>query len=340
MTSGFKATASAMVRHRALLVRAAIRSEAEALSALSIQVWLQTYATDGVSQTLARHVLNTYSPAQFMQWISDRNRLTLVALQGDNLIGFALTSFDTAALNTVATPELLTLYVQTRFIGLGVGTALLRATQNAVAQRSGDCRLTLSVNAENSAAIGFYRHHGFDECGTTNFYLDTVAHKNYVLRGPASTPQPDCDQIRAVRFGENGCIAGLITKTLESSVDASKEEKTIFLANMVKNLTWASRNPDACIHLVFVRAQRIVGVVLIKENSHLCTLMVNPADHRSGVGAALLRLAVILCRQSAPGSTILLNASRNAVGFYLAHGFKKIPGAQEPLRATRMQLLP
>ena len=319
------------------LVRAAIPDDANSLSALAIQVWLHTYAVDGVSGTIARYVLNTHCTAEFLRLIKNTHYVLPVALRGDYLIGYALARFDAVTTAMTPTPELQTLYVQTGSVGRGIGTALLRAIQDETAQRRGGSGLTLSVNAKNRSAFAFYRHHDFIEYGVTNFYLDAIAHENYLLRGPASAPQADCQQIRAVRSSERAGIAVLITETLETSVDASAEEKAHFLSSMLSNLEWACQHPDQCVHLVYIRAKRLVGVILVKEHWNLCALMVEPAEHRSGVGVALLDLAVMLCRGRSPQAALRLNASRNAVGFYLAQGFEIVEGADALQRTTPMQ---
>ena len=338
MTDGYDFPFNALDCRPPFLLRDAIGRDADSLTALAIQVWLHTYATNGISPAIARHVLATYTTEQFLRWVNDPHYVLLVALQRDSLIGFALASFNAAVPTATTIPELLTLYVQPRFVGRGVGSALLHAMQDEATQRRGSSCLELSVHAENGSAIDFYRHHGFVEIGMTNFYLAEVAHKNLVLRGPAHAPQPAFDRIRAVRSGERASIAALINETLHISVDASVTEKTHFLSSMQNNLDWACQHPEQCVHLVYLRAQNIVGVVLVKEYWNLSALMVHPAAHRTGVGGALLELAVARCRARSTHGTIRLNASRNAVEFYLAQGFEIVEGASALLRTTPMQM--
>ena len=49
-----------------LHIRPPIAADAPALAALSIQVWLDTYATEGVSDLIARYVLDEFTPAAFV----------------------------------------------------------------------------------------------------------------------------------------------------------------------------------------------------------------------------------------------------------------------------------
>jgi len=54
-----------------LQLRSAAATDAHALAALAIQVWLDTYATDGVNELLGRHVLDAFTPSGFAALAQD-----------------------------------------------------------------------------------------------------------------------------------------------------------------------------------------------------------------------------------------------------------------------------
>ncbi|WP_422086628.1 GNAT family N-acetyltransferase [Variovorax sp.] len=165
-----------------LQVRPGVATDAHALAALAIQVWLDTYATDGVNDRLGRHVLDAFAPSGFAALAQDPDATLLVAQNDAYLVGYALLRFDAAQpLAQLGNTELCTLYVQERFTGAGVGTALLRQARTAVAERTGADALWLAVNTRNRRACGFYEKHGFSLRGRTWFVLGEDRHENHVL---------------------------------------------------------------------------------------------------------------------------------------------------------------
>jgi len=162
----------------AITLRAADVEDAQCLSALSIQVWLSTYATRGVSAAIARHVLCEFSPAHFVA-LSDAPGVSLwVAEANSHLVGYALVNGGEAhVLDGQRTSELCTLYVQEPFTGKGIGSRLL----NAALDHAGAGHLWLAVNAGNLRAQAFYRKHNFSVQGTRPFVLDGVGHENHIM---------------------------------------------------------------------------------------------------------------------------------------------------------------
>lgn len=163
-------------------MRLATRNDANNLSALATQVFLHTYATEGVSDELSAYVLDAFAPSAFERAVSDPSSAILIEEAGDALIAFSELAFGAAcpADHSVST-EVTRLYVQEHFSRKGVGTRLLEACRRLAHDRVGDTALWLSVYAGNSDAIGFYARQGFRRAGELWFELDTVAHLNFVL---------------------------------------------------------------------------------------------------------------------------------------------------------------
>ena len=53
------------------LLRAACHADAQNLAVLATQVFVHTYATDGISRTIAGHVIETFTAARFSASIAD-----------------------------------------------------------------------------------------------------------------------------------------------------------------------------------------------------------------------------------------------------------------------------
>jgi ribosomal protein S18 acetylase RimI-like enzyme len=165
-------------------IRQGERRDAENLSALAIQVWLHTYATDGISPVISRYVLSEFTPLKFEALLSEPSSAVLVAETGENLVGYARVTSGTACpVPTRSAVELATLYVQEHFIGQGVGRALLGQAEQWARQRAGTS-IWLTVNSRNLRALAFYEKHGYTRLGITHFTLGHAQHENLVLGGP------------------------------------------------------------------------------------------------------------------------------------------------------------
>jgi ribosomal protein S18 acetylase RimI-like enzyme len=165
-----------------IAVRPAVEADAHTLAALAIQVWLGTYATEGVNDLLARYVLDAFTPSKFAALTKDADACLLVAEVDSYLVGYALLRFSAIQpLVPEADSELCTLYVQEPFTGAGVGSALLQKARASVRERTGTEALWLLVNVKNRRACGFYAKHGFVEKGLTHFVLGEGRHENHVL---------------------------------------------------------------------------------------------------------------------------------------------------------------
>jgi ribosomal protein S18 acetylase RimI-like enzyme len=164
------------------IIRPARAEDAHNLAALAIQVWLHTYATDGIREALSRYVLAEFTPARFLERIADPDRLLLVAEDGIHLLGYAGLDFAAAPeAGAGARTELATLYVQEHFAGRGIGGRLLAAAAEAASGRRGSPALWLSVYHRNDRALAFYRKQGFTERGAFDFEFGGERHRNLVL---------------------------------------------------------------------------------------------------------------------------------------------------------------
>ena len=162
-------------------IRQAIPADAECLAVLATQVWLHTYATDGISVVIARYVLAEFSAAKFADVLTQAHSTVLVAEMDGHTVGYALVSLGLACPTGGPSVEVATLYVQEHFAGQGVGSALLLECQHVAQQRTGSCAIWLTVNAQNLRAIAFYKKRGLAKTGTAYFELGGEKHENQVM---------------------------------------------------------------------------------------------------------------------------------------------------------------
>lgn len=169
----------------ALRLRAAVPADALCLGVLATQVFLDTYATEGIRPAMAREVLAAYSTAAFEAAIARADTRLCIAEVDAHLIGFAQVTLNaTHELAPAGRPaELLRLYVQEPFTGRRVGTALLRQAED-LARAAGAQVLWLTPWVHNERALAFYARRGYADHGLTWFHFEGESHGNRLLARP------------------------------------------------------------------------------------------------------------------------------------------------------------
>ena len=166
-----------------LRIRPGQTGDASRLAVLATQVWLHTYATDGITAEIAQYVLSELTVEKFSASLGEPETSLLAAEYGECLVGFAAIRFGAPCpAATEAVVELQTLYVQEHHVGHGIGRSLLQAAEAMAHERSAS-PLWLTVNAKNARAISFYARQGYSKVGTTYFVLGEGRHENHVLVG-------------------------------------------------------------------------------------------------------------------------------------------------------------
>jgi ribosomal protein S18 acetylase RimI-like enzyme len=165
------------------VIRNARHEDAARIAVLATQVWLHTYATEGISAGIADYTRSELTPDKYLAIQNDALAHIWVAERGAHLVGFAVLNMGVPCPTHASTlAELQTLYVQAHFVGQGVGRQLLSVAEKRAFDLAG-MPLWLTVNAQNAEAIGFYMHQGYTKQGTTDFVLGDQRHENLILIG-------------------------------------------------------------------------------------------------------------------------------------------------------------
>lgn len=166
-----------------VVIRKAQEGDAPRIAVLATQVWLHTYATEGVSAEIADYTRTELIPEKYQAIQKDPASHLWVAERGGCLVGFVVLKMDAPSpTNTLTLAELQTLYVQAHFVRQGVGRQLLSVAEKEAFDLAG-MPLWLSVNANNAQAIGFYLRQGYTKQGVTDFLLGNHRHENLVMIG-------------------------------------------------------------------------------------------------------------------------------------------------------------
>lgn len=164
-------------------IRGGLPSDAGCLAVLASQVWLHTYATNGITNEIAEYVLTELTVEKFAASLRQPDTHLLVAECSKGIVGVAVLKYGAVCPGVAgAVVELQTLYVQAHFMGRGIGRALLQAAEALAREQSGGA-LWLTVNAQNARATAFYARQGYTQVGTTYFVLGQGRHENRVLVG-------------------------------------------------------------------------------------------------------------------------------------------------------------
>ncbi|MBY0233623.1 MAG: GNAT family N-acetyltransferase [Burkholderiaceae bacterium] len=168
----------------ALELRLARPDDAARIAALARWVWLDSYASDGVSEAFAGYLRREFDE-QALRRAIDLSPHWLVQ-EGEMLQGWA--QLDAGAECPALLPagieqavELHRLYIAPPCVGRGLGVRLLRQVRQQWPQRA----LWLSAWEGNEGALRFYRREGAQLWGEAWFELDGQRHRNEVLGWPA-----------------------------------------------------------------------------------------------------------------------------------------------------------
>ena len=158
------------------MIRPALSVDCINLAALSIQVWLNSYARDGLRSGLSEYVLTTFTQKHFEQLLSRQDYEILVYEQQEHLLGFIALDLKSHFNTADNGYEVDTLYVQNRHQGKGLGRQLLQAASTSYGKN-----YWLTTWVGNLEGLSFYQHLGFTDIGEYFFELEGEQHENRVL---------------------------------------------------------------------------------------------------------------------------------------------------------------
>ncbi len=159
--------------------RKATPDDSLCISVLGMQVYLDTYAPQGIRLSIAEDVLHNFSPPIIAEVMDKPDTTFIVAESNHHMVGFA-------QLNARARHELVPLhnatelhrlYIQEKFTGRGLGRSFLaQAEKTAIAE--GASALWLTAWVGNARALAFYSAQGYEEAGSTLYSFQGKDYEN------------------------------------------------------------------------------------------------------------------------------------------------------------------
>ena len=165
-----------------LRLRDARLEDALCIGVLATQVFLDTYATDGVRPALAREALAHFSSAAIAALLARDDTRFIVAERNGYLLGFVQITLGArhADVHGSVSAEVVRLYVQRRFQGQHLGMRLLQQAAS-LALAEGTTQLWLTAWVGNPHAIGFYAAQGWRDVGSTDYVFEGEAFLNRIF---------------------------------------------------------------------------------------------------------------------------------------------------------------
>ena len=162
-----------------ICVREAGAADALCLHALATQVFLDTYAPQGIRAPVAREAQQELSVAAFLERLAAPSVRVLLAEREGFLVGFAGVTLGAthALVGKGPAAELSRLYVQSPFTRGGIGSLLLRRVE-ALASAAGASTLWLTAWVGNARALAFYASQGYEELGSTDHEFENERFEN------------------------------------------------------------------------------------------------------------------------------------------------------------------
>jgi ribosomal protein S18 acetylase RimI-like enzyme len=167
--------------NKSIRIRQAEESDSLNLCMLKIQVWLHTYATEGIRSEFSEYLSEEFTREKMRKMLMDKDKITLVAEQEGHLL--ACVELDWKSYNSNCdgnAPELTVLYVSEHFHGQGVGFQLLSEMERLV-REAGCAGLWLTVFHENVRAIAFYERQDYKCVGKTYFSMGENQYENWIM---------------------------------------------------------------------------------------------------------------------------------------------------------------
>jgi len=144
--------------------------------------------------------------------------------------------------------------------------------------------------------------------------------------------------IKAVAITDLPAVRDLITTSVMASIPLPDDDQQWLLNGIMESLDRWQAEPETCLHLKYVEGERMLGVLLLKDDWNLVNLFVDPARHGEGIGRALVEAAVQHVR-TIGNPSIRLNSSDFVVEFYRRLGFvQQGPGKDRPGGCVPMEL--
>lgn len=156
-------------------------SDCKNIASLAVQVWLDTYATEGIRDVFTEYVWNELSPQNITKKFVEDDHKFFTVKKNNHLIGFVeMNEESPSPMDENSRLEIDKLYIQNNFCGKNIGTDIINFLCDYY-KSSEFNEMWLTVYENNLRAIKFYQKNNFLETGEFYFQLEDESHRNLVM---------------------------------------------------------------------------------------------------------------------------------------------------------------
>jgi diamine N-acetyltransferase len=156
------------------VIRLAEKKDCINLTVLSIQVWLETYAIEGIKTEYSKYVIATFTEKYFLDLLTNSQYRLIVSVSEETLQAFVLVNLTSKFEEHNYGFEIEKLYVHSHFKGKGLGRRLLSEVEKKFGKP-----FWLYTWVENESNK-FYKHLGFKMVGQLHFQFANSLIENNV----------------------------------------------------------------------------------------------------------------------------------------------------------------
>lgn len=167
---------------RGISIRRGTSNDHILLAEIGAETFYDTFASVNTSQDMQAYLENAFHPRIQAAELAEPSSSFFIAEVNGESVGYARVLEGRHVLEIPGTHpiEIVRLYARTRWIGKGIGAALMQACLDEARTRSCDV-VWLDVWEENHRAIRFYRKWGFEQVGTQKFRLGSDIQKDWLM---------------------------------------------------------------------------------------------------------------------------------------------------------------
>lgn len=153
-------------------IRGAVREDAEMLTALAARTFYDAFAETNTPENMEAYMSVAFTVERLNEELADENSRFLIAEVEGEPAGYAKLKYgDPPECIIGPNPiEIVRLYVEQKYLGVGVGGALMQACFDS-AIKEGRQTIYLGVWENNPRAYAFYRKWGFEKVGEHVFQM-------------------------------------------------------------------------------------------------------------------------------------------------------------------------
>lgn len=165
-----------------IAIRRASPDDADLLAELGARTFADAFASDNTPEDMAAYLSSAFKPAQIASELADPKVTFYLAEVDGEIAGYTKLSAGKAQVeDTGDRPlELVRIYALQKWIGKGVGSALMQHCMEE-GRQAGFCTLWLAVWKQNLRAQAFYTRWGFKIVGEQIFKLGSDIQMDWVM---------------------------------------------------------------------------------------------------------------------------------------------------------------